>query len=147
MRTLLGGVLIATTSVETAFAVTGLLYAVAALPTARIPRDTVPEYRSAAAQPYSLSASMAGFRDVARDADLRLIVGFLSAATLVEGAVDVLVVVMAIELLDLGSAGVGWLNAAWGLGGLLGGGAALALLGRGGCRRGSRRAACWSASR
>jgi MFS family permease len=42
-----------------------------------------------------------------------------------------LVVVLAIELLELGEAGVGWLTAAWGLGGLIGGGAALGLLGRG----------------
>ena len=38
---------------------------------------------------------------------------------------------VALELLDLGDAGVGWLNAAWGAGGLLGGAVALALLGRG----------------
>ncbi len=40
-------------------------------------------------------------------------------------------VVVALELLDLGGAGVGWLNSAWGVGGLLGGAAALSLLARG----------------
>jgi hypothetical protein len=59
------------------------------------------------------------------------VVGFLSTATLVEGAVDVMVVVLALDLLHLGDAGVGWLNAAWGAGGLIGGGGALWLLGRG----------------
>jgi hypothetical protein len=65
------------------------------------------------------------------DARLRLVVGFMTVSTLVEGAVDVLVVVVAIRLLDLGGSGVGWLNACWGTGGLIGGVAALVLLGRG----------------
>jgi MFS family permease len=68
---------------------------------------------------------------VARDPRLRLLVGVLSASTLVEGMVDVLVVITPLELIDLGGAGVGWLNAAWGVGGLAGGAVALALVGRG----------------
>lgn len=42
-----------------------------------------------------------------------------------------LVVVVALDALDTGEAGVGWLNAAWGVGGILGGAAAVALLGGG----------------
>ena len=45
-------------------------------------------------------------------------------------------VVAALELLDMGASGVGWLNAAWGVGGLLGGAAALAVLRRGRIARG-----------
>ena len=45
----------------------------------------------------------------------------LGLSTFVEGMVDVLVVVTALSLVDLGDAGVGWLNAAWGIGGLAGG--------------------------
>ena len=45
----------------------------------------------------------------------------LGVSTLVEGAIDVLVVLVALELLDLGPAGVGWLNSAWGVGGVIGG--------------------------
>ena len=77
-----------------------------------------------------------GFRTVAGDKRLRLLVGVLSASTLVEGAADVLVVLVALELLDLGGAGVGWLNSAWGLGGIAGGAAAISLLGRGRLARG-----------
>ena len=62
---------------------------------------------------------------MAQDRRLRLLVGVLSASTLIEGMVDVLVVVTALELVDLGGAGVGWLNAAWGVGGLAGGAVAL----------------------
>jgi MFS family permease len=63
-------------------------------------------------------------------------VGFLAATTFIEGAIDVLVVVAALELLDMGAGGVGWLNAAWGVGGLLGGAVALGVLRRGRIARG-----------
>ena len=67
-----------------------------------------------------------------KDRRLRLVVGVLSVSTVVEGAIDVLVVLVAIDMLGLGGAGVGWLNACWGLGGLIGSVAALTLLRRGG---------------
>ena len=75
--------------------------------------------------------ALEGVRVVARDRRLRLLVGVLSASTLVEGMVDVLVVVTALNLVDLGDAGVGWLNAAWGIGGIAGGAFALKLLATG----------------
>ena len=59
----------------------------------------------------------------------------LGVSTLVEGAIDVLVVLIALELLNLGAAGVGWLNSAWGLGGIVGG--ALAVLVAGPARNAS----------
>jgi MFS family permease len=128
---LIGGALVALASVDFAFVVTALLYALAIVPVLGIARDRVPAYRADAGAAGALENWIGGFRATVRDRDLRLIVGFLSLSTLVEGAVDVLVVVVAIELLDLGGAGVGWLNAAWGLGGLVGGGFALSVLGRG----------------
>jgi MFS family permease len=128
---LVAGALIATTSVAVTFAGTALLFALAVAPMTAIQRDPVPAYRTGGSGLGAFADAAAGFRDIAADADVRLIVGFLSVTTLVEGSVDVLVVVLAIQLLDLGDAGVGWLNGAWGLGGLLGGGAALGLLGRG----------------
>jgi hypothetical protein len=127
----MGGALVATAGVESAFGVTALLFALAALPVARIPRDPVPEYRAGDAHAAALREALAGVRQVAAHRDLRLVVGVLSVSTLVEGAADVLVVIVAIELLDLGGAGVGWLNACWGAGGLAGGIAALVLLRRG----------------
>jgi MFS family permease len=63
--------------------------------------------------------------------DIRLLVGVFTADAFVQGAVDVLLVVAALQLLDIGEGGVGWLNACWGVGGVLGGMAALGLLGRG----------------
>jgi len=58
-------------------------------------------------------------------------VGVLGTSTLIEGAVDVLVVLIALELLSLGPAGVGWLNSAWGVGGVLGAAGAVLWLTRG----------------
>jgi MFS family permease len=129
---LLGGVLVAAASFATAFLVTAGLFAIAAWPLTLIPRDPVPDYREHgedAEQAFEELAS--GFRTVARDPSLRLIVGLASCTTFVEGAVDVLVVLVAIELLDLGNSGVGWLNSAWAFGGIVGGAAAISLLARG----------------
>src|SRR3954470_991331 len=119
---LLGGALIATSSTQAAFAAIAALFALAVLPVARVSRDAVPAYRAVDVHPAT------GFREVAADPQRRLVVGLLTTAALVEGAADVLV---AIELLGLAGPGVGWLNACWGAGGLLGGAAAMTLLGRG----------------
>jgi MFS family permease len=128
---LVSGALIATTSMSTAFLVTGGLFALATVPIALIPRDPVPEFRVSAERLRPIEDAVAGVREVARDHRLSLVVGVLAFSTLVEGAIDVLVVLVAIELLGLGGAGVGWLNACWGLGGVIGGAAALTLLRRG----------------
>jgi predicted MFS family arabinose efflux permease len=74
--------------------------------------------------------ALAGFRAVLGDRNLRVIMGLFGAQTLVAGAMGVLVVVSALRLLDLGTAGVGWLYAATGVGGIVGAGVTLALVGR-----------------
>ena len=61
---------------------------------------------------------------------MRLLVGLFSAQTFVDGMLSVLIVVIALKLLDTGQAGVGFLNSAIGVGGLLGALAAAALVGR-----------------
>ena len=125
---LIGGVLIATAGVDYAFGATAVLFALAVLPLALIPRDPVPEHRLVAEREPTWRELVLGFDVVRKHAGLRLVVGLLSLSTLAEGAIDVLVVVIALELLDLGGEGVGWLNACWGIGGMIGGAAALALL-------------------
>jgi MFS family permease len=129
---LLGGALVAATSIETGFFVTAGLFALAGWPLARIRRDPIPAHRAEAHEAEKALEELAsGFRTVAREPDLRVIVGVSACSTLVEGAADVLIVLVAIELLDLGEAGVGWLNSAWAVGGIVGGAAAISLLGRG----------------
>jgi MFS family permease len=72
----------------------------------------------------------AGFRAIITDRRLRLMVGLLSLQTLVAGALGVLIVVTALQLLDLGTSGVGYLNSAIGIGGLVGGLLAITLVGQ-----------------
>jgi hypothetical protein len=78
-----------------------------------------------------LDEVLAGFAAVARERKLQLVVGTLATTTLIEGAIDVLLVVVALDVLDAGEPGLGWLNAAWGVGGMLGGALAVAMLGGG----------------
>ena len=72
----------------------------------------------------------AGFRAVRAEPRLRVVIGLYSAQTLVAGAYSVLVVVVALDVLGLGNAGVGFLQAATGVGAVLGALLALALVGR-----------------
>jgi len=57
------------------------------------------------------------------------VVGLFTAQTLVNGAFGVLIAVAAFDLLDLGPSAVGYLNAAVGVGGIIGGLVSLALVG------------------
>jgi MFS family permease len=78
-----------------------------------------------------VSTMMAGISTIVHEQALRLLVGLYGAQTLVAGAVNVLVVVAAFQLLDLGEAGVGLLYAALGIGGLIGGFVAVVLAAHG----------------
>ncbi|MDQ2984743.1 MAG: cyclic nucleotide-binding domain-containing protein, partial [Actinomycetota bacterium] len=60
----------------------------------------------------------------------RLLVALLATQFVAIGALDVLYVVLAIGVLDLGGSGAGYLNAAFGAGGVVGIGATAALVGR-----------------
>jgi MFS family permease len=70
-----------------------------------------------------------GFRVIRRNGDVGLIIGLTVLQTAVRGALSVLVVVMAIDLLDTGEAGVGWLQGAMGIGAIAGSVAAARLVG------------------
>ena len=72
-----------------------------------------------------------GLRELIGHPALRLSSLTLVVLLLFEGFADVLVVVMALELLHLGEGSVGFLNAAWGIGALAGGAALALLLDRG----------------
>ncbi len=76
-----------------------------------------------------LAESAAGFRTIAADSRLRLVIGMLASQTLIFGAFSVLVIVLAVDRLSTGDAGVGYLNAALGVGAFIGAGAALGLVG------------------
>jgi MFS family permease len=71
-----------------------------------------------------------GFRTLAADRGLRLVLGLIALQTFVAGALAVMNVVVSIRLLGLGTAGVGYLNSAIGVGGLVGSLVAATLVGR-----------------
>jgi MFS family permease len=77
-----------------------------------------------------LRSTVAGFQAIASERRLRLVIALYSAQTVLAGALGVLVVVTALELLDAGESGVGLLNAASGIGGIVGALGAFALIGR-----------------
>ena len=124
----LAGILLAVSNVETVFAVTAVAFLWSAAMLALI-RLRAPEPTREAAQGNWKQEALAGFRTIWRDSRLRLIVGLFAAQTLVYGAFTVLTAVAAIQLLDLGSPGIGYLNAALGVGGLVGGIVAVTLVG------------------
>ena len=72
-----------------------------------------------------------GYRAILGDRNLRLIVVLYVAQTVVAGCSAVFEVAIALELLDMHESGVGVLNAALGIGGLVGGVVALVLSQRG----------------
>ena len=122
-----GGLLLAATNSETVFAAAAGAFVVGALLLAGISVEAPPERK---ADVGFAREFFAGFGAIGKDRNLRLIIGLYGAQTLVAGALNVLIVVTALELLDLGDAGVGFLNSAVGVGGLLGAVAAFALVGR-----------------
>lgn len=79
--------------------------------------------------PGLLSEVGEGFRIVSGDRGLRTIVGLMVAQTFVDGALAVLVAVAAIDVLDIGEAGIGFLDSACGVGALLGSVAAAGMVG------------------
>jgi MFS family permease len=124
----IGGIMLALTGTDAVFAASAVAFLLSALLLAGVRPEREPP--RAPLKTGLLRESFAGFATIARDSRLRLIVGLYGAQTLVAGALNVLIVVMALELLDMGEAGIGFLNSAVGIGGLLGGFAALALLSR-----------------
>ncbi len=125
----IGGLLLAATGAGTVFAVTAgaLLWSAFLLVGVRPVTDAETPQRQVEAIREEL---LAGFRTIGRDRRLRLLVGLFSAQTFVDGMLNVLIVVIALKVLDTGEAGVGFLNSAVGIGGLVGAMAAAALVGR-----------------
>jgi MFS family permease len=125
-----GGLLLAAAGTGVVFLVTGGAMLWSAFLITRI-RPGIEVEDSGEREPVSvLDELLAGFRAIARERRTRFLVGLFSAQTFVDGMLSVLIVVIALKLLDTGQAGVGFLNSAVGVGGLLGALAAAALVGR-----------------
>ena len=130
----LGGLLLVATSIPLVFAINGasFLWSAALVvgvrggaPIARAPDErTSPEQEP---QSPRFAEATAGVKAIFGTGDLRLLTGLYTAQTLVAGALEVLIVVIAFDLLGTGEGGIGYLNAAVGAGGLVGGFVALVL--------------------
>ncbi len=127
----IAGVLLAATGVTEVFTFVAVVFGLSTVFLVR-PLPGVEVNRDQGDQPdeSAVEAVLAGARAIVRSADLRVLVGLFTAQTLVAGALAVLLVVTAIELLHTGNAGVGWLDAAVGVGGVIGSLAAVRLAGR-----------------
>jgi Cyclic nucleotide-binding domain/Major Facilitator Superfamily len=107
-----------------------VIYALGVLAIARARIATVGRRAATVGPATVVSEIPAGARAVARLPGARLVLVGFAAQTFVRGLLTVLTVVAAIELLGMGEPGVGALNAAMGLGSLIGAGASLSLAGR-----------------
>ena len=112
------GVLLALSGPGAVFAAMAGLLLVSALLTTRIGVSTAPPARTGEGS--GLGDLLGGFRALVRERQPRLVVLLMGACFVVEGALDVLLVVLAFQMLDIGSGGVGFLNAALGVGGVAG---------------------------
>jgi MFS family permease len=124
----IGGLLLAATSPDVVFGAAAGAFLIAALLVSRVHVASEPERREA--REGMLAEFAAGFVTLAHEKGLRVLVLLLVSQTLVAGALNVLLVVSALELLDLGEEGVGFLNSAVGIGGLVGAVVSAALIGR-----------------
>lgn len=122
----LAAALLAVGGTTLTFAAVAVAYAWSASFVARIRVTTRPE-RGESGEHSGLGAGLAVVRGEPR---LQLLIGLYSAQTLVAGAYNIFVVVIALKLLSLGSAGVGLLESATGVGAIVGAGVTLALVGR-----------------
>ena len=124
----LGGLLLAVSGAGTVFSVTAAAFALSGLLIARV--DASSAVRREPSGESKLRQAFAGFGEIWSNRPLRLLEALSAGQTLVAGAFGVLVVASAYELLDLGDGGVGALNSALGIGGLLGAVVAALLVGR-----------------
>jgi MFS family permease len=124
----IAAVLLAVSGPAAVFAACAAAALLAGLLVVALPYDAPPRTEAAATR----AGMLQGFATIAADRGLTLITALGVVQTFTRGALTVLAVVVAIDLLDTGDPGVGVLNAAVGAGGLLGSIAAFALVGRGG---------------
>lgn len=129
----IGGGLLAITSSGAVFLVTAGTFLWSALLVSTI-RPEGGMRRKVATEPaereHFLREAGAGFKAIASEHRLRVVIGLYAAQTLLAGALGVLTVVTALDLLHRGNSGVGLLSSASGAGGLIGALIAFTLISR-----------------
>ena len=125
----LAGALLATASAGSVFLITAALIVVSAVFILLMRIDTSEQPHRELAASTIAAERLAGFTTLTHHPSLRVMAGLLTAQTTMFGALQVFLVVMALDLLDLGDGGVGYLGAAMGIGAFLGALGALSLTG------------------
>ena len=128
----LGGLLLTFASVQVVFAVTAVLLLCSAFLIARIGYQDADRSGIDAEKRSDgmMTELLAGFRVIGTNPRLRLLTGLMGAQLVVYGSLSVLVVAASVDLLGMGEAGVGYLDSAVGIGGLIGAVVTLTLAGR-----------------
>src|SRR5207237_701779 len=118
----LGAGLVAATNVQTVFYVNAATFLWSASLVARIrPRLSDSSDKEKEEREGALTEMLAGITEIRRSKDLLLVVFLACAQTVVAGASTVYTVLWAVGILHDGPRGVGYINAAFGIGALLGG--------------------------
>jgi MFS family permease len=124
----IGGVVVGVAGAGTAFVVCAGMFAWSAFLISLLRGGKV---EGAPPPPETLwQMATAGFRTILLDRTVRAIMTVFTAQFVVAGALSVLVVVVALRYLDIGEGGLGALNSALGVGGLVGAIGAMTLVGR-----------------
>lgn len=123
----ISGVLLTTFGPGSVFLVMSVLLALAAAATVglRVHAAIVPSSRDQV-----VASAIAGFREISHDAGAAMLVVLVGAQSVIVGLMDILIVVLALDVLDMPQSGPGWLAAAVGIGAVLGGAATVVLVGR-----------------
>jgi MFS family permease len=124
----IAGAVLAATNVQTAFLLTAATTLVsfsintglpAKKPAGSEAEPVIAESAPNAAERFG-SQILAGFTAIGQDSRLAVLLGIFASACLLAGAIEVLIVSIAFDLLHVGNGGVGYLNAAFGVGALVG---------------------------
>ena len=119
---LLAGLLVAVADVGLVFAVGAGALVLGAAFMARVRVEGGVDLAAAAAgEGGAWRVLVAGFRLIARSPRPRLVISLIAAQTFVRGCLNVLIVVAAFQVFDAGGEAVGYMTAAIGVGGLVGG--------------------------
>jgi MFS family permease len=125
----LAGILLGLASTGIVFSVTAALLVASLFFIALINVERPQEPRREIEASTIASEAVAGFTTIGRNPALRVMMVLLTAQTAIAGAVQVFIVIAALEVLDLGEGGVGYLNSAIGIGAFLGAVGAFSLTG------------------
>jgi MFS family permease len=127
---LLAGVLVALSEPGLVFTVAAATLLLVAAPLSRVRVEGRVELAVVADEGSVRRILAAGFRSIVQAPGTRLVAGLMIAQTFVRGCLNVLIVVVAFDVLDEGGDAVGYMTAAIGIGGLIGALGAMALGGR-----------------